>query len=265
MDYTINIRGRLLSLGQPCVMGILNVTPDSFYAASRTLSEEAIAARARQIVVEGGAIIDVGACSTRPGSTPVSCEEEMSRLRFALPIVRREAPSIPLSVDTFRSEVAAMAVDELGADMINDVGDPSLSPLDPLPVLPPNVPYVLTSPLPTLGESLLFFSRRVAQLRDGGHKDIILDPGFGFGKSVEQNYAILSSLERLQVLGLPVLAGVSRKSMIWRPLGITAAEALPATSAIHAVALMKGAAILRVHDVRDAVHVTSLLRMLQAD
>ena len=275
MRYTLNIRGRLMDLSHPVVMGILNVTPDSFYAASRVETEEAIAVRARQIADEGGAIIDVGACSTRPGSAPVSEEEEMTRLRLALPIVRREVPDAVISVDTFRPAVARMAVEELGADIINDVGplpggpNATHSPVGtapaPCPVgraicaAHPAVPYILTSQEPTLRDTLLFFSKEVERLRSLGHKDIILDPGFGFGKTVEQNYELLSQLERLQVMELPVLVGLSRKSLIYKPLGITPNEALNGTTALHAVALMKGASILRVHDVKEAVHTVTLI------
>lgn len=281
MRYTLNIRGRLMDLSHPVVMGILNVTPDSFYAASRVETEEAIAVRACQIADEGGAIIDVGACSTRPGSAPVSEEEEMTRLRLALPIVRREVPDAVISVDTFRPAVARMAVEELGADIINDVGPlPGGTTATPYPVgreatpcpvgraicaAHPAVPYILTSQEPTLRDTLLFFSKEVEHLRSLGHKDIILDPGFGFGKTVEQNYKLLSQLERLLVMELPVLVGLSRKSMIYKPLGITPNEALNGTTALHAVALMKGASILRVHDVKEAVQTLRLHHLLQAN
>ena len=285
MQYTLNIRGRLMDLSHPVVMGILNVTPDSFYAGSRVQTEEAIAVRARQIVDEGGAIIDVGACSTRPGSTPVSEEEEMARLRLALPIVRSEVPDAVISVDTNRPNVARMAVEELGADIINDVGPlpggttsapvsssvgraPVSSPEGRVPVschvgrascaAHPSVPYILTSQQPTLRETLLFFATEVERLRSLGHKDIILDPGFGFGKTVEQNYELLAQMERLQVMELPILVGISRKSMIYKPLGITPEEALNGTTALHAIALLKGANILRVHDVKEAVQILHL-------
>lgn len=254
MSYTLNIRGHLLDLGMPLVMGILNVTPDSFYSSSRVQTEEAIARRARQIADEGGAIIDVGACSTRPDSKPVDKEEEMSRLRLALPVVRREVPDAVISVDTFRPDVARMAVEELGADIINDVGSPDGT----VCAAYPSVPYILTSRQPTLRETLLFFASEVERLHAQGQKDIILDPGFGFGKTVEQNYALLSQLERLQVMELPVLVGVSRKSMIYKLLGITPDEALNGTTALHAVALMKGASILRAHDVKEAVQTVRL-------
>lgn len=261
-----------MDLSHPVVMGILNVTPDSFYTASRVETEEAIASRARQIASEGGAIIDVGACSTRPGSTPVSEEEEMARLRMALPIVRREVPEAVISVDTFRPAVARMVVEELGADIINDVGPlPGGTTAAPGPVgratcaAHPAVPYILTSQEPTLRDTLLFFSKEVERLRSKGQKDIILDPGFGFGKTVEQNYELLAQLERLQVMELPVLVGVSRKSMIFKPLGITPDEALNGTTALHAVALMKGASILRVHDVREAVQTVRLNDILRGN
>ena len=248
-----------MDLNHPVVMGILNVTPDSFYAASRTSTEETIAARARQIADEGGAIIDVGACSTRPDSTPVSEEEEIARLRLALPIVRREVPDAVISVDTFRPAVARMVVEELEADIINDVG----SPVDcGTAAVCPAAPYILTSRQPTLHDTLLFFAKEVEQLRERGHKDIILDPGFGFGKTVEQNYELLAQMERLAVMDLPILVGVSRKSMIYKPLKITPDEALNGTTALHAIALWKGAAILRVHDVKEAVQAVCLHNLL---
>lgn len=260
MRYTLNIGGRLMNLDRPVVMGILNATPDSFYAASRADSEEAIALRARQIAAEGGAIIDVGACSTRPGSTPASEEDETARLRRALPIVRREVPGAVVSVDTFRPDVARMAVEELGADIVNDV-EGSAAMLQTVARL--RVPYILMSSQPTLRQTLLFFASAVQQLRSMGHKDIILDPGFGFGKTVEQNYALLAELERLQVMELPLLVGLSRKSMIYKPLDITPGEALNGTTALHAVALMKGASILRVHDVKEAVQAVRLHGLLR--
>ena len=280
MHYTLNIRGRLMDLSRPVVMGILNVTPDSFYAASRAGSEEAIAARARQIAAEGGAIIDVGACSTRPDSTPVGEEDEMVRLRLALPIVRREVPDAVISVDTFRPSVARMVVEELGADIINDVvgeasklcnvvGEASklCNGIRPMlrTVAELRVPYILMASQPTLHDTLLFFAKEVEQLRSLGHKDIILDPGFGFGKTVEQNYALLAQMERLAVMELPVLVGISRKSMIYKPLGITPEEALNGTTALHAIALSKGASILRVHDVRETVQTVCLNNMLRSN
>jgi len=251
MNDTIQIQGRLMSLSEPQVMGILNVTPDSFYAASRMETEQAVASRAHRIVDEGASMIDVGACSTRPGGEQVDEAEEMRRLRISLAVVRREMPDAAVSVDTFRPDVARMAVEEFGADIINDVtgGNDEMYRM----VVRLGVPYVLSSVQADLREMLLTFAAQVQRLRDYGAKDLILDPGFGFGKTLEQNYAVMRELERLQVMELPVLVGVSRKSMIYRLLGFTPAEALNGTTALHMTALMKGASILRVHDVREAV------------
>ena len=252
MDYTLNCNGHLLHLGTPQVMGILNVTPDSFHAESRKQSEQEIAERTRQILQEGGTIIDVGGCSTRPGATCATAEEEMRRLRHALAIVRREAPHAIVSVDTFRPDVARMVVEEYGVDIINDVSEGADEKMFRM-VARLGVPYVLTSVKPTVHEMLLAFAREVDELRSYGQKDIILDPGFGFGKTLEQNYAVMRELERLAILRLPVLAGVSRKSMIYKLLDSTPADALNGTTVLHTMALQKGADILRVHDVREAV------------
>lgn len=248
-SYSINCRGRLIDLSTPQVMGILNVTPDSFFAGSRKQTEAEIAERANQIVEQGGTMIDVGAMSTRPGYDDVTVEEEMRRLRLALPIIRREQPDAIISVDTFREEVARMAVEEYGADIINDVRGE---------MTPPRVPYIYMSSAPTSEAILMDFAEKVQRLRDQGHKDIILDPGFGFGKTVEQNYEVLGNMERLQVMQLPILVGVSRKSMIWKKLGITPDEALNGTTALNTIALQKGATILRVHDVKEAVETVIL-------
>lgn len=287
IDYTLNCRGRLVSLSEPCVMGILNVTPDSFFAGSRKQTESEIAERANQIVAEGGSMIDVGAFSTRPGASQVSSEEEMSRMRMALPIVRREQPDAIISVDTFRPEVARMVVEEFGADIINDVSEGDVRgaygattcqdshqglvveegkvPAIFQEVARLGVPYILMSTHGTLRESLMAFSREVQLLRDLGQKDIILDPGFCFGKTVEQNYQLMNELEKLNVMELPLLVGVSRKTMIWKLLGSSADEALNGTTALHAVALMKGASILRVHDVKEAVEVVKIVSCLKPE
>jgi len=267
MSYTLNIRGRLMDLSEPQVMGILNVTPDSFYDGSRQQTEEQIALRAQQIVAEGGTLIDVGAYSTRPDATAVSEEEEMERLRFALPIVRREAPDVAVSVDTFRPSVARVVVEELGADIINDVSggnangafggaqptDVEENPAMFRMVARLGVPYILMSTQRDVRSMLLTFARQVQQLRDLGQKDIIIDPGFGFGKTLEENYGVMHSLEQLQLLGLPVLVGVSRKSMIYRLLGGSPDTALNGTTVLNTLALERGAKILRVHDVKEAV------------
>lgn len=271
MDYTLNCNGRLLSLETPQVMGILNVTPDSFFADSRKQSEEDIVQRCLQIVGEGGCIIDVGACSTRPDSQPVGEAEETERLRFALPVIRRELPDAILSIDTFRPAVARMAVEEYGADIINDVGNHTS------PFSVPNsqsdmfrmvsrlhVPYIYTSSKAMVKEVMLDCAEAVATLRSLGQKDIILDPGFGFGKTLEDNYRIVSQLERLQALDLPLLVGFSRKSMIWKLLQTSPDEALNGTTALNTLALMKGASILRVHDVREAVETVKIVHALNS-
>ena len=260
MDYTINVHGQLMALSQPQVMGILNVTPDSFFAGSRMQTEQAIAGRANQIVAEGATMIDVGGCSTRPGSEPVSEAEEMQRLRLALGVVRREQPHAVVSVDTFRPDVARMAVEEFGADIINDVSEGSVEMYRMIARL--RVPYILMSVQPTLHDVLLAFAREVQQLRDFGVKDIILDPGFGFGKTVAQNYEVMNQLERLLVMDLPLLVGISRKSMIFKLLGLTPDESLNGTSVLNTIALMKGASILRVHDVKEAVECVRIVESL---
>ena len=274
INSTINVHGKLLSLATPQVMGILNVTPDSFFAGSRKQTELEIAQRANQIVAEGGTIIDVGAFSTRPGADEVSMEEEMNRLRKALPVIRKEQPDVALSVDTFRPEVAQMAVEEYGADIINDVSEGGITGIVDTPLMQNNddeypaifrmmgrlkVPYILMSVQKDVHDMLMGFSKEVQQLRDLGVKDIILDPGFGFGKTMEENFKLLSEMDKLQVMNLPLLVGVSRKRMIWKTLDITADEALNGTTVINTLALTKGANILRVHDVKAAVEAVKLV------
>lgn len=279
-NYTINVHGRLLSLAAPQVMGILNLTPDSFYAGSRKQTEREIADRSNQIVAEGASMIDVGAFSTRPGAPMVSEEEEMARLRHGLEIVLREQPQAVVSVDTFRPDVARMAVEEYGVAIINDVsegnvngafGGTSGSQSDPevtdeagypamfRMVSRLHVPYILMSVKPTVEEMLPAFAKEVQQLRDLGAADIILDPGFGFGKTVGQNFRLLRELDKLQVMGLPVLAGVSRKSMIYKTIGGTPDTSLNGTTVLHTMAVERGASILRVHDVKEAVEVCRLV------
>ena len=274
VEYTINVRGRLVDLSQPKVMGILNVTPDSFYSGSRKQTEQEIAARANQIVEEGGAFIDVGAFSTRPGATEVDEAEEARRLKWALGIVRREQPDVPVSVDTYRPSVARRCIEEWGADIINDVSEGGLTGIVNTPIHESGsmfelvgelrVPYILMSVKPTLREMLLAFASEVQQLRDLGAKDIILDPGYGFGKTLEQNYQIMAEAERLLVLELPVLAGISRKSMIYKLTGGTPETSLCGTVALNTVSLMKGAGILRVHDVKEAVDTVRMVSMMSA-
>ena len=264
MQYTLNIKGRLMDLSEPVVMGILNATPDSFFAGSRMQTEREIAERANEIVAQGGRMIDVGAYSTRPGATEVSEQEEMARMKTALAVVRREQPEAAVSIDTFRLDVARMAVEEYGADIINDVSEGEAPQMFRM-VARLGVPYILMSVQPTLRETLLAFAAKVQMLRDLGQKDIILDPGFGFGKTLEQNYEIMNQMERLQVMDLPVLVGISRKSMIFRMLDSSPAEALNGTTVLNTVALMKGASILRVHDVREAVECVKIVKMMNTD
>lgn len=278
MEYTIQVKGGLVSLREPQVMGILNCTPDSFFAGSRVQTEESIARRANQIIEEGGTMIDVGGFSTRPGGVEVPEEEEMRRLRFALPIVRREQPEAILSVDTYRPNVARMVVEEMGADIINDVSEGGITGVVDTPleqttdeypaifrtVADLGVPYILMSVKPTIHDMLLAMAREVQQLRDLGQKDIILDPGFGFGKTQEQNYDVLREMNRLSTLGLPILAGMSRKRMIFQPLGTNPDGSLNGTTVVNTLALMNGASILRVHDVKAAAEAVRLVGCYQA-
>lgn len=272
MQYTINVRGRLLDLSQPMVMGILNATPDSFYSGSRKQTETEIADRANQIIAEGGRIIDVGAFSTRPGADEVSLEEETERLKRALAIVRREQPDAIVSVDTYRPLVARRCVEEFGADIINDVSEGGITGIvgkeiheegDMFETVAQlGVPYILMSVQPTLAKMMQNFAAEVQRLRDLGAKDIILDPGYGFGKTLEQNYEIMSEAERLLALELPVLVGVSRKSMIYKLIGGDPTTALNGTTVLHTVSLQKGASILRVHDVKEAFETIRIVQQL---
>lgn len=259
---TINVRGRLIDLSTPKVMGILNATPDSSYSGSRKQTEREIADRANQIMDEGGTFIDVGAFSTRPGAVEVSEEEETERLKRAIAIVRREQPDAPISVDTYRPLVARRCIEEFGADIINDVSEGGITGIVDTPIHEHGnmfktvgelkVPYILMSVKSNMHDMLKAFAEEVQTLRDYGAKDIILDPGYGFGKTLDENYAILSEAERLLTLELPVLVGVSRKSMIFKLIGGDPTTSLNGTTVLNTISLMKGAAILRVHDVREA-------------
>ena len=277
MEYTINIKGHLMDLSTPQVMGILNVTPDSFYSGSRKQTEMEIAQRANQIIEEGGSIIDVGAFSTRPGADEVSEEEEGRRLKFALDIVRREQPDAAISVDTYRPTLARKCIEEWGADIINDVSEGGITGIANVPLKQRQeeypemfrvvgelkVPYILMSVQPTLAKMMKGFAREVQQLRDLGAKDIILDPGFGFGKNLIQNYQIYDEMEKLNVMELPVLVGISRKSMIYKLLGGDATTSLNGTAVLDTIALMKGASILRVHDVKEAAEAVKIVEVMK--
>lgn len=272
MQYTINVRGKLVDFSSPQVMGILNVTPDSFFAGSRKQTEAEIADRANQVIAEGGTIIDVGAFSTRPGAPEVSQEEEMARLRFGLEIVRREQPDAVVSVDTFRPDVARMAVEDYGADIINDVSEGGITGVVNTPlekedgtcpaifrmVARLGVPYILMSVKPNVETMLMAYAREIQQLRDLGVKDIILDPGFCFGKTLDDNYRLMAEMDKLHVFGLPLLVGVSRKTMIFKLLDTAPAGSLNGTTVLHTLSLMKGVSILRAHDVREAVEAVKI-------
>lgn len=274
IDYTINVRGKLVDLSRPQVMGILNVTPDSFYSGSRKQTEREIADRANEIIAQGGTMIDIGAFSTRPGAQEVSEDEEARRLQWALGIVRREQPDAVVSVDTYRPAVARKCIAEWGADIINDVSEGGITGIVDTPIHETErmfdvvgelkCPYILMSVKSSLHDMLIAFADEVQQLRDRGVKDIILDPGFGFGKTLEENYRLMREMEKLHVLELPLLVGVSRKSMIFKLLGGTPASALNGTTVLHALSLAKGASILRVHDVKEAVGAVKIVEMLNA-
>ena len=274
--YSINAGGKLVEFQEPQVMGILNVTPDSFYANSRTQSEEAIAARAHQIVDEGGTMIDVGAYSSRPGADDVPVEEEMRRLRQALAVIRKETPDAIISVDTFRSDVAKMCIEEGGAHIINDISGGVLDKNMFRTIAHLGVPYILMHMQGTPGtmqvaphyddlmrEIFLYFAERVKSLRDMGAKDIILDPGFGFGKTLQHNYELMANLNEFREFDLPILVGISRKSMIYKLLGGTPDDALNGTTVLNTMALMHGAHILRVHDVKAAAEAVKIYQMTQ--
>ena len=268
-SYSINVDGKLLSLDVPIVMGILNATPDSFYQHHE--GAEAIRLRTRQMLAEGAAILDVGACSTRPGFTPPDEQEEMRRLREALAVVREETPDAVVSVDTFRASVAKMCVEEFGVQMVNDISGGELDKEMFRMVAELHVPYVLThnkalaieGKQEVVSEVLRDLGGKVEALHELGVCDIIIDPGFGFGKTLEENYILMQNLEVLHELYLPLLVGVSHKSMIYKLLGTTPGEALNGTTALHTVALMKGAHILRAHEVREAMECIKICQMLK--
>lgn len=267
---SIRVGDRLLDMSEPHVMGIINLTPDSFYAPSRLAGSDGVADRVRAMIEAGATMIDVGACSTRPGSSPASEAEETERLRQGLPAVMSEAKGrAAVSVDTFRADVARMCVEEFGVEIVNDIGGGTADRHMFRTVAALRVPYVLTHSDDVTAERellpamMLQLSRRLVKLRDMGVADVIIDPGFGFGKTLEQNYQIMAGLENFSELQQPLLVGISRKSMIWRLLDTTPENTLNATTALHAVALQKGAGILRVHDVEAAVEAVRLNRQLE--
>lgn len=276
-DYTMNLRGKLVELQRPWVMGILNVTPDSFYIDSRTPMAEPdrIAQRVRQMLAEGADIIDVGAYSSRPGADDISPLEEMQRLEVALTTVREVAPEVYVSVDTFRSEVARQCIEHFGVDLINDISGGVLDRAMPKVVARLGVPYIImhmkgnpeTMQMApeyqdVVAEVLEFLARQQQRFFDAGGKDVIIDPGFGFGKTLQHNYRLMDCLEDFHELHAPLLVGVSRKSMIYKLLETTPQDALNGTTVLHTIAMMKGAHILRVHDVQAAVEARTLVETM---
>lgn len=271
--YTINVSGSLIDLAEPHIMGILNITPDSFYSDSRKQTEESIRLQVRKIVDEGGQMIDLGAYSSRPGANDVPVQEEMERLRRGMKVLREEAPDMPVSIDTFRADVAKMCVEELGAGIINDISGGELDSNMFPTIAKLGVPYVLMHMKGTpqnmqqeahyedlMKEIMLYFAEKVQRLRDLGQKDIILDPGYGFAKTINHNYELLQHQEMLKIFELPILVGLSRKSMVYKLLGTTPDQALNGTSVLHTLALQKGANILRVHDVKACAEVIKIVQ-----
>lgn len=274
---TINAGGSLIDFTIPRVMGILNITPDSFYQGSRTPATDEALRRAEKLLSEGATMLDIGAYSTRPGAAEVSEAEEAERIVPVIQALTREFPEAILSVDTFRASVAQTSI-EAGAHIINDISGGDLDPLMFETVAQLKVPYILMhmrgTPQTMTGltgyqdifvEVLSYFTERIARLRELHVHDIILDPGFGFAKDAEENFLLLSQMENFSICGLPVLAGLSRKRTIWKTLDITSEEALNGTTVLNTVALLKNAAILRVHDVREAVEAVKLVQCLRGE
>lgn len=272
---TLNIGGQLIDLAEPKVMGILNLTPDSFYQGSRTQSEKDLLSAAEKMLTDGADFLDLGAYSTRPGADDVSVDEEAERLLPAIQSIKREFPNAILSADTFRSSIAEKAIDA-GAHIINDVSGGTLDDKMFETIGKLNVPYILMHLKGTpktmnalnqyenmTQEIVSHLSEKVNQLKACGAKDIIIDPGFGFAKNIDQNYQLLNQLAHLKILGFPILAGLSRKSMIWKTLGISADEALNGTTVLNTIALQNGANMLRVHDVKEAKECITIFRKLR--
>lgn len=269
MTKILNIRGQLFDCSTPVVMGILNLTPDSFYANSRVEANKNLIQRAEEMLQAGATILDIGAFSTRPGAEEVSEKEEMQRLKAGLLLLKKELPNALLSVDTYRSNVAKMCVEEFGVDIINDVSEGGITGRTNVlleeeqqmfkTVAQLKVPYILMSVKSDIVSMIKSFVAELNELHALGVKDVILDPGFGFGKDLKQNYEVLYHLEKLSVLDAPVLVGASRKSMIQQLLNVDAAHSLNGTTVVHTLTLMKGASILRVHDVQEAVEAIQIV------
>lgn len=273
---TINIKGELLNLSYPIVMGILNITPDSFYVGSRKETEKQVIERVAEILSQGGTIIDIGAQSTRPDSTLLSAQEEIGRLKFALSIINREFPGVILSVDTFYSDVARLAVEEYGAAIINDISGGEMDKSMFAMAAKLNVPYILMHMRGTpqtmkeltdydnlIQNIFYYFSKKIAELHLLGVNDIIIDPGFGFSKTMDQNYELMATLRGFSIFELPLLVGISRKKMIANLLGTTPPDSLNGTTVLNTFALQNGANILRVHDVKEAVEAIKIVKKLE--
>lgn len=273
----LNCKGKLISLNEPVVMGIVNITPDSFFEGSRFRTSDAIKHRAEEIIAQGGKIIDVGGFSTRPGATDVSEEEECERVCMAVEAIRSVDHEIPISIDTFRAKVAKESIGRCGADIINDISGGLIEDGIFEAAAKLRAPYIL---MHTAGHTVQemqqkydyenitkdifrYFAEKISRLRELGVNDIILDPGFGFAKDIAQNYELMAHMDLFQQFGLPILVGISRKRMIWQVLGCNANESLNGVTALNTISLMKGADILRVHDVKEAVEAIKLFNELK--
>lgn len=273
---SINLGGRLISIERPMVMGILNVTPDSFYDGGKYLAEKEIVERVTEIVSEGGDFVDIGGFSTRPGADQVSVEEEMGRVLPAVRAVKKHFPQLPVSIDTFRSEIVKRVIEDVGACIVNDISGGGFDDNMFETVAGLGVPYILMHIQGTpstmqkkpvyndvVQDIIFYFSERVKMMKLLGVKDIILDPGFGFGKTLEHNYELINSLDAFKILELPIMVGISRKSMIWKLLGVTSQESLNGSTVLNTISLAGGADILRVHDVKAAVEAIKIVEKVR--
>lgn len=274
--FTLSLRDRTLVLDRPQIMGIVNVTPDSFYSASRTFDVDSLEKKVEQMVSEGVDIFDIGAYSTRPGADDVSPEEELRRLQRGMEVMKRMAPNIPVSIDTFRANVARACVEEMGADIVNDVSGGTLDADMAATMGQLDVPYILMHmrgtpatmqqftdyPGGVVADVVADLKAKMEHFREQGCRQVILDPGFGFSKTLEQNYELMNGLTAFHELNAPLLVGISRKSMIFRLLGTSSAESLEGTTVLNTIAMLAGSHILRVHDVRAAVEARTILEEL---
>lgn len=275
VPFSLNIHGRLVEFTRPQIMGILNVTPDSFYAASRKFDAESIAEHARRLISQGADMLDLGAYSTRPGADTVTEDEELRRLEIGISAIRKNvSQDIIISIDTFRANVAKRAVGDLGADIVNDISGGDMDPLMYSVVAELNVPYIMMHTRGTpqtmqsmakyddvTAEVLAELAAKLSRINELGINDVIIDPGFGFAKDLRQNYRMMRQLELFHILERPLLVGISRKSMIYKALGGNPDDALAGTTALNTIALLQGAAILRVHDPKDAADAAKIVSL----